>query len=39
VIVLAVTGRSGGIAAGTVSLAIVRLIAFGARWLYSRNRI
>lgn len=38
VIVFAVTGRSGGIAAGMVGLAIVLLIAFGARWLYARNR-
>ena len=38
IIVAAVTGRSGGIAAGIVGLALTLLIAFGARWLYGRSR-
>lgn len=38
VIVFAVTGRSVGIAAGTIGLAIVLVIGFGARWLYGRSR-
>ena len=38
VIVSVVTGRSGGIAAGAVGLAIVLLIAFGARCLYGHSR-